>query len=79
MQHWKEPSPQEKALADLARNDLVEVVNRLVREGMDPRIVIAGIGATAADAITCVFGNSAVAPWFERQGAMMREVIGPER
>lgn len=72
------PTPEQEAHATLAHHEIVETVNRLITEGMDCRVVLAGIGAAAADLITTKYGNQAVAPWFEKQAEMIDRVVrGP--
>jgi hypothetical protein len=74
---WAMPTPQQNAAASLAQGDLVELINRLIREGNDPRVVIAALGSATADTITCVFGPTAVAPWFEKQAQVVRDLQRP--
>ncbi len=71
---WKDPTPEQEAHAAIVAHDIVEIVNRLIREGIDPRVVIAGLGSATADTLTCVFGPTSVAPWFEGQGEMVRRL-----
>lgn len=71
------PTHEQQAHAQLAEHDIVETINRLLREGIDPIVVIAAIGAATADTITSVFGATAVAPWFEKQGEIMRGLQRP--
>lgn len=58
----------------IAAHDIIETINRLIREGIDERIVIAAIGSATADTITSVYGAHQVAPWFDKQAAMVREL-----
>ncbi len=71
---WKDKSREEAEQATLVANEIVEVINRAIREGIDPRVVIAGIGASITDTITCVFGPTAVVPWFEGQAKLLRDM-----
>ena len=43
-------TPELEAHATLAHHEFVETVNRLITEGMDSRVVLAGIGAAALTA-----------------------------
>ena len=72
------PTPEQEAHATLAHHEFVEVTNRLITEGMDSRIILAGIGAAAADLIASKFGRQAAAPWFAKQAILVnREFGGP--
>jgi hypothetical protein len=64
---WIEPSREQQEQALLAQNENIEVINRLVREGIDGRVDLAGLGSAAADTVTCLFGPRAVAAWFATQ------------
>lgn len=74
---WIEPSPVQQTHARLAQLDLVETVNRLIRDGMDSRVVLSALGAATADVITCTFGATAVVPWFEMQAKVARDLQRP--
>lgn len=74
---WIEPNAEQQAQALIAHHEIIETMNRLIREGFDARIVMAGVGAATSDLITTQFGNTAVAPWFEKQAQMVRDVTGP--
>ena len=73
---WKAQTSEQHEQATLVANELVEVINRAIREGIDPRVVIAGIGSAITDTITCVFGATAVVPWFEGQAKLLRDMQG---
>ena len=73
---WKQTNTAEREQATLVANEIVEVINRAIREGIDRRVVIAGIGSALTDTITCVFGASAVVPWFEGQAKLLRDLQG---
>lgn len=72
---WTDPTPRQNKQAERVQTEVVDLVNCLIREGIDPRVVIAGLGAATADTLTSVFGNTAVLPWFERQAAIARDVL----
>lgn len=74
---WIEPTAEQNEQALLVQGDIVALVNRLLKEGNDARIVMAGMGAATADLITCTFGPTAVAPWFQKQADMVRELQRP--
>jgi hypothetical protein len=73
---WVELSPEQSEQAVIVQNELIECVNGLAREGIDPRIILAGIASASADLLTNVFGNTAVVPWFEGQAHMARQLMG---
>ena len=72
---WARPSDEQQQQALLVQHDVIEVLNRLAKEGIDRRIIMAGLGSATADLITCSFGPQAVAPWFDRQAEMVRRAI----
>ena len=71
---WITPTKLQDAQITLAQHDIVEMLNRLGREGMDPRIVLAGLAAATAGLLVSVFGSTAVAPWFEGQALIVRDL-----
>lgn len=70
------PTDEQQEQAILAQHDLCETINRLGREGIDPRVILAGLGAATADLITCNFGPDAVAPWFLQHGELITQMMG---
>ena len=77
MSHQPTQEQQDQAL--LVQIELIEALNRMRREGFDPRILIAGIAAAAADTVTTYFGNQAVEPWFAKQAEMVADVMHGRR
>lgn len=75
-QRWIEPNQEQQDQALHAQIAIVEICNRLIREGFAPPIVIAGMGAAVCDVLTTVYGNSAVPPWFQKQADMTAAMIG---
>lgn len=70
------PTAEQREQAVLAQHEIVETINRLIREGIDYRVVLAGVGSAAADFITCTVGRSAIAPWHDMQAKIVRQAIG---
>lgn len=64
---WITPNAEQEAQARLVQHDVVELINRLCLEGIDRRVIMAGLGTAIADLVTCTFGPSAVVPWFQKQ------------
>lgn len=73
---WKVPTAQQRAQAELVQQDLIEEINRLIREGIDYRVVLAGVGSATADLIASTLGAAAVAPWHDMQAKLVREALG---
>ena len=77
MSHQPTQEQQDQAL--LVQMEIAEAVNRMSREGFDPRVLIAGMAAATADTVTTFFGNEAVAPWFAKQAEMVGEIMRRSR
>ena len=73
-QQWKELSAVECAQAEIARADIIEATNRLIGEGIDRRVVVAGLGYAVMDTVAAIFGAEVVAPWLDAQAAMARRL-----
>jgi hypothetical protein len=69
---WMDPTPEQSRQAERVTKAICHEINLLAIEGIDPRVIIAGLGAATADTLTCVFGETAVVPWFEKQADMVR-------
>ena len=72
-----EPTAEQLEQARLAANEMLETINRLILEGMTPNVVLSGLANAAADAITSVWGNKHVAPWFDGMAENARELLRP--
>lgn len=70
------PTAEQQEQASLVALETVETVNRLLREGMAPNVVLSGIAKACADAITSIYGNQMVAPWFDSMAANARNLLG---
>lgn len=68
------PTPEQQAQSALAAHDIIEVVNRLLREGIHPELVIAAIASAAVDTITTIYGAEVLARWFDTQAALVRKL-----
>ncbi len=74
---WVQPTPEQEAQAVLVQHDIVEVFNRLGREGVDPRIILSGAGAATAFLLAGVFGSASIEPWFAKQVELVRDLKSP--
>lgn len=74
---WIDPTPEQEAQAERAKLALIETINAEIRTGTDPRVVLLALGNAACDMLTSVFGATAVAPWFDRQAEVVRQLQGP--
>lgn len=72
---WIFSTDEQEQQALLVQHDVLETINRLGREGIDPRLIMAGLAAATSDLLTSTFGNTAVAPWFDGQAAVARELL----
>lgn len=74
---WITPNAEQRTHAELVQQDIIELLNRLIREGIDPRVILAGIASASCDMLTNVFGQSSVVPWFEMQAKIARDLTKP--
>lgn len=76
-EHWKNlptPTGEQQDRAERTQHAICAELNLLSREGVTIPELLAGIGSATADLITCTAGAEAVAPWFERQARLIREL-----
>ena len=73
-----QPSPEQIELTKRVEHALCDELNLLGKEGIPLPCLLVGIGLVAADFITCHAGPEAVAPWFEKQAALVRHLAGGE-
>jgi hypothetical protein len=66
---WTDPTPEEATQAELVQADLIELFNRLEREGIAAPIILCGAAQAIADLVTVRFGAEHVMTWFARQAA----------
>jgi hypothetical protein len=76
---WREPTAEQQEQHNLARAEILEVVNRLIREGIDARVVLASLGSSSMDLITCTFGSHAVPGWFLTQHDITKALLNTGR
>lgn len=69
-----EPTPEQLKAADRAHTALCHELNLMAREGIGMHELLSGIGAATADLIASTAGPEHVAPWFERQAQLVREL-----
>lgn len=71
------PTPEQIEQTRRVEKALCNEINLLAREGVPLACILTGIATTVADLLTCQAGADAVAPWFENNGKMVRELQGP--
>lgn len=64
------PTPAQIEHCRLAEQDMLELIRRLQTEGMDLRIILAGIGTATAAVMFDAWGPEAPSIWFAQQSAM---------
>ena len=72
-QVWSHPTTAQLQSSELVQNEIVAVMNSLIREGVDPPMVRAGTAAATADLSASVFGPELIGPWFRKQGEIREE------
>lgn len=72
---WREPTADEARLAERVQHELIDAMNLLGREGIDPRIILAGAGSAVADLVASRFGMHAVPRWFATQAKITADAI----
>lgn len=70
------PTDEQAQQAVLVHHDTSELIARLSREGVDARIIMAGLAAATSELVANAFGPSEVGGWFDRQAAMARQILG---
>jgi hypothetical protein len=68
-----EPTPEQRAQSARAQAETVKLFRRLADEGIDPPMVLAGVGAATAAFIQVVYGPAEVPQWFARNAVMTRD------
>lgn len=72
-----EPTAEQIAMTKKVEGALCNEINLLAREGVPLACILTGIATTAADFLTCQSGPETVAPWFEAQAKLVRELQSP--
>lgn len=65
-----EPTVEQANQCAIVQQDVVELINRLCGEGIDRRVVIAGLAAASAATVMSFYGPDQVSTWFAKQAAM---------
>lgn len=65
-----EPTVEQAHQCAIVQQEFVELVNRLLDEGIDRRILSAGIAAATNATIASFYGAEEVATWFAKQSVM---------
>lgn len=73
-----QPTPEQVKMTERVERALCDELNLLNKEGIPMACLLTGLGVVIADLIICHAGPKAVAPWFESQAALLRDLI-PER
>ena len=71
-----EPTAEQNAQCAIVQQEVVELVNRLCNEGIDRRVVIAGLSAATAASVLTFYGPAEVSVWFARPAAMTMHLAG---
>ncbi len=69
-----EPTDEQVAMTQRVEKAICNELNLLSREGVPVACILTGLGISIADLLTCQSGPASVAPWFEAQGQMIREL-----
>lgn len=72
---WRGLTDEEKAQSVIVENDFIELMNRLLKEGISARVVLHGLNAAIKDFIVSVFGLSNVLPWYVTQCHIVRAQV----
>ena len=74
MTEFPMPTEAEQDRCEKVQRAIIAELNLAEREGAQPAELLAGLASAAADAITCLAGPESVAPWFEKQAALVRDL-----
>lgn len=72
---WRGLTDEEKAQSVIVEHDLIELMNRLLKEGFSARTILHGINAAIKDFIVSVFGLPNVLPWYVAQCHIVRAQV----
>ena len=75
MPTYEQPTQAEHDRCTLVHHEAVEMINRLILEGFDRRIIMAGVATAAADLVTTTYGLDAVPTWFANQAMTAKAMI----
>lgn len=75
---WNEitPTPEQVEQTKRVERALANELNLLAKEGVPVAVILTALGMTIANLITCQAEAAAVAPWFEQQAALVRDLQG---
>ncbi|MGN6496605.1 MAG: hypothetical protein ACTHK5_04595 [Tsuneonella sp.] len=76
MNNWHQQQPTAAQVEQTKRVEtaLANEINLLAREGVPVACILTGLGITIANLITCQAEPGAIAPWFESQAKLVREM-----
>lgn len=70
-----QPTEEQQAHAILVQYQILENIGKLINEGIDVRVILAGVGSATASLIATTYGFPAVAPWFANQALLCRDKL----
>ena len=70
MMRMQNPTPEQVEHCRLVEQDLLELIKRLHVEGIDLRVIMAGLGTASTVVMTNAWGPDAASIWFAQQAAM---------
>lgn len=65
-----EPTVEQTDQCAIVQQDVIELIERLTNEGIDLRVVLAGLAAATSFTVMKAYGPKEVPVWFARQSAM---------
>ncbi|MET4595774.1 MULTISPECIES: hypothetical protein [unclassified Sphingomonas] len=72
-----DPTVEQAEQCAIVQQEIVEAINRLIDEGIDARVVMAGLGAASAAAVLHLYGAGEVTAWFAKQSVMTASLSKP--
>lgn len=65
-----EPTVEQAEQCAIVQQDVIELIERLNKEGIDLRVVLAGLAAATSFIVMKAYGAKEVPVWFARQSAL---------
>lgn len=73
-----EPTVEQAEHCSLVQHDILETIERLRMEGIDMRVVLAGLASATAASVLHTYGASEVSVWFAKQSVMTHHLSKSE-
>ena len=70
-----QPTQEQCEQALVVQRDFDELINRLLLEGIDVRVIMAGLSASTSGLLTTTFGAGCVPHWYEVQARVAADVL----